>query len=442
MPSRFFSAVVTAAYFVSGSIVSAAEFYNETLSDGTEAIVLEGEIVAGDEEKFRELSIRYPKALVSLESPGGALAPALEIGRQIRLRGYSTIVLGNSRCSSACALIWIAGSQRTISEDALVGFHASYLDEAGRKVESGVANALVGHYLSQLNLSEQAVIFATMAPPDQVAWLGSRNATNSPISFDVWRPKKTTDTFSQNARRSEAFARAYSWLISQRQQADFSMAAAKGAGAKGPLTPLVAEHLAEIFANDEVVVKIAEELEAARVDPAAQPDLARTILFNFSTQSIAKGFRRLPQKELNDFFKIFSGALALNLDSCKLILNPSDKSIAEYEAVFQQGPSTLRSYLSILRKSLIAEIKDYPKEIELTEQQMKVADNALAERLAELLNGDEQLTEKFFSVIDNPDAYSESEFCRAMYVVVGSVTEMPGLSGDWMRRQYAKAMSE
>ena len=51
-----------------------AEFYNQTLDDGTEAILIMGDIVEGDEERFRELSIRFPHAIVGLESDGAFVA--------------------------------------------------------------------------------------------------------------------------------------------------------------------------------------------------------------------------------------------------------------------------------------------------------------------------------------------------------------------------------
>lgn len=44
----FFAA---AASVISGTVF-AAEFHNETLDDGSEAIIITGDIVAGDEQRF------------------------------------------------------------------------------------------------------------------------------------------------------------------------------------------------------------------------------------------------------------------------------------------------------------------------------------------------------------------------------------------------------
>jgi len=52
-----------------------------------------------------------------------------------------------------------------------VGFHAAYIEEAGRASESGVGNALVGSYLTQIGLSETAVVYITQAAPTELTLL-------------------------------------------------------------------------------------------------------------------------------------------------------------------------------------------------------------------------------------------------------------------------------
>ena len=52
-------------------------------------------------------------------------------------------------------------------------------------VETGVGNAMVGYYLSQLELSEGATVFATIASPDQMNWLTPANSGEAEISFEA-----------------------------------------------------------------------------------------------------------------------------------------------------------------------------------------------------------------------------------------------------------------
>src|SRR4051812_12312135 len=75
---------------------------HSTLDRGVEAIVISGDILEGDDARFAELSRRFPRAVVYLGSDGGALVPAIEIGKLIRARHHATAVLDGSTCTSAC----------------------------------------------------------------------------------------------------------------------------------------------------------------------------------------------------------------------------------------------------------------------------------------------------------------------------------------------------
>jgi len=168
-----------------GAGPASATVEHATLAHGTEAIVISGDILDGDDARFGELSQRYPHAVVYLESAGGALLPAIEIGKLVHAHHHPTAVLDGSTCTSACALIWIAGAPRYLGPEGHLGFHASYSDEGGRLVETGVGNAMVGHYLAQLDLSEDAAVFATIASPYEINWLTAENSGEAGIAFEA-----------------------------------------------------------------------------------------------------------------------------------------------------------------------------------------------------------------------------------------------------------------
>ena len=110
--------IAGAAALVFAATPAIASVQHAPLEGGVEGIYLTGELYAPDEAAFRELADRYPEAIVFLDSPGGAVVPSLEIGKLVGTRGYATVVLEQSECASACALIWLAGTPR-------------YLDGAG-----------------------------------------------------------------------------------------------------------------------------------------------------------------------------------------------------------------------------------------------------------------------------------------------------------------------
>ena len=127
---------------------------------------ISGDFEKGDAEKFLTSTDGATDAVVLFESDGGDLQTGLDIGSLVRMRGYGTAVLDGKSCYSACALAWLGGTKRIVGTDGHVSFHAAYILEDGNARESGVANALVGAYLSKLGLKEDAVIFLTSAPPD------------------------------------------------------------------------------------------------------------------------------------------------------------------------------------------------------------------------------------------------------------------------------------
>jgi hypothetical protein len=185
MRSGFFASVAAVAFGCLSATAASAAIQHSPLEGGVEGIYVTGEIFAPDETAFRELAERYPQAVVFLESPGGALVPSIEIGKLVRERGYATVVLDQSTCNSACALIWLAGMPRYLQGAGNLGFHASYSEEGGQLVETGVGNAMVGHYLSQLGYSQDAVIFATSASPYEIMNLTLENSGEAGIDFET-----------------------------------------------------------------------------------------------------------------------------------------------------------------------------------------------------------------------------------------------------------------
>lgn len=140
-------------------------------------MVLVNEIVKGDFDKFERIANGLSgKTVVFLDSRGGGILEAMIIGESIRKRKFGTAVSKGDQCASACALIWLAGTTRFLSPDARLGFHAAYTGEGDGAKETGMGNALVGAYLHELDLSFEAIAFATSAPPNGMNWLHAAKA--------------------------------------------------------------------------------------------------------------------------------------------------------------------------------------------------------------------------------------------------------------------------
>jgi hypothetical protein len=116
--------------------------------DGSGSIFITGRIEHVDFEKFVNATKNIRgKATVLLNSGGGDLDAGLKIGRLIKKKRWSTTVV-SGKCTSVCGLIWLAGSPRSISPGAKVGFHQAYYKDNGGLTPSH--QAIVGAYLGEL----------------------------------------------------------------------------------------------------------------------------------------------------------------------------------------------------------------------------------------------------------------------------------------------------
>jgi hypothetical protein len=171
-------------YLIGGFLatsVRAATFEVKTEKNGEyeyDVIYLNGPIEAGDERQFLSLALNSKRdILVSLNSQGGDLKTALEIGQLISLRGYSTGIT-KTECVSACGLIWLAGMDRYLNNGERVGFHSPFrLNPVTQKREvDAVGSSLVGAYVRKLDLPSIVVSLVVEAPPEDITWITNRNA--------------------------------------------------------------------------------------------------------------------------------------------------------------------------------------------------------------------------------------------------------------------------
>lgn len=166
--------------------------YEPSTDNNVAGIFVSGAFVEGDAARFDKLVKIIPEktAVVFLTGPGGVLIEGLSIGETIRSRKFSTGIVGT--CASACSLVWLAGADRFANNGSRVGFHAAYTGDAADARESGVANAMIGAYLTTLGLSYAAVIYVTVAPPDGITWLTAIDAKRVGIEYTFVPPTTPT----------------------------------------------------------------------------------------------------------------------------------------------------------------------------------------------------------------------------------------------------------
>jgi hypothetical protein len=163
-----------------------------------------GPLEAGDDKRLIRHLLEADKPVVSFSSPGGSLLVGLNIGRALRLQGVTTVVEDDQTCASACGLAWLGGSRRMMGSTARVGFHAAYfIDDDGKAIETGSGNALIGAYLSQIGMNDDAIYYITRSSPASMQWLTADDALSlgihlqifgAPIAPSAQPPKAIEDT--------------------------------------------------------------------------------------------------------------------------------------------------------------------------------------------------------------------------------------------------------
>ena len=175
------SAALAAILFTSATAATAATIeVSHDCDAGTDCnytIFITGKIEKGDADRFLNLIKRIDRdGLVSLDSPGGVLYDALVIGMTVHERGFLTYVRAKSECASACADIWLAGKVRYISEDAAVGFHATFIEKKGKNIRSKDGDKVSETYYRRLGLPEMAIRYLLTADPNSMTWLSAEKA--------------------------------------------------------------------------------------------------------------------------------------------------------------------------------------------------------------------------------------------------------------------------
>lgn len=109
-----------------------------------------------------------------LNSDGGDVAAAIEIGMYLRTQGTWTIVPRNAVCASACVLVFLGGVHRITAGK--LGIHRPYspkLSESSTdsKTMFESLNLVVSQYLKQMNIPEAVLSAMNAVPPGEIKWL-------------------------------------------------------------------------------------------------------------------------------------------------------------------------------------------------------------------------------------------------------------------------------
>lgn len=192
---RWFLGALLICLTVSVQVSLAAQFERQDRS-----ILLEGEIVEGDLDRLRSLLQKNGNLRIDLNSGGGSLGEALELGAFIRSNGLVTHIPKGATCASACVTIFAGGLIRTAHPNSSIGIHMAsavfndafvnamdalikqYGVEATPYIvsmfEEGAAAAMLKqvYFILEAGVSLTLLEATTLVPHNEVYWLSTDDA--------------------------------------------------------------------------------------------------------------------------------------------------------------------------------------------------------------------------------------------------------------------------
>jgi len=151
-------------------------------------LILSGAVDGLDYQRFLRMLIPSVQMVVLSNSPGGDHQSGLDIAREIRSRGLSTVASGF--CQSSCANIFLGGRERFLANNSsYLGFHGNY--QTRRTVpSSGRIGQLKAFYseMTEGKLSDEIVeLFVGKQRGGYVAFF--KHITRNCTGTEVHRPR-------------------------------------------------------------------------------------------------------------------------------------------------------------------------------------------------------------------------------------------------------------
>lgn len=203
------------------------------------------------------------------------------------------------------------------------------------------------------------------------------------------------------------------------------------------------DHMEKAWGNDAVMSAFLDDLfQLIEVMHMDDPETSRNLTRNFSSawfqEKSLTGIKRLASEEQREFFR-FSLLLmkVVSTKDCAAIvreeLSAPESSRVEVQGFSNLPTATLRAYLSILRKSLIAEVTEHPPIRTLGPSERMVVEETFGAQLFAALDNHPN-GEQLVLGLDNPTYLSDAELCELTTLVLDLAVEEQGQIGDWVIR--------
>lgn len=150
------------------------QFEQVPTSAGELMLGARGPIVKGDAARLERALAAVPPGrrllALALDSPGGSVVEGEKLAHAIRAHALTVVIPSNSKCVSACFLLFAAAARRLAASDALVGVHSA--SEEGEETGTSLAvTTLMARAAAELGVPPAIVGKMVQTLPGRVEWL-------------------------------------------------------------------------------------------------------------------------------------------------------------------------------------------------------------------------------------------------------------------------------
>lgn len=142
------------------------------LRDGDgQALLLQGRIEQGDAARLGGALRRQRFAVIVLNSPGGSVVEAREMGRMINRLGVPVAVPDRGVCASACFMLFAAGRSRIAEPGSMVGVHSASVAGGNETMDTLGVTTLMAREAARYGVPASITGRMVTTVPGQMAWL-------------------------------------------------------------------------------------------------------------------------------------------------------------------------------------------------------------------------------------------------------------------------------
>jgi hypothetical protein len=220
-------------------------------------------------------------------------------------------------------------------------------------------------------------------------------------------------------------------------------------GLHGMPRQVIKEHFLEIYKNNEVIEMIVKELlnaGAEKWDKKTQFEYGRKFGAELFLTYALKGMRRLDYQDQRSYIKLMLNwmEVASDIDCKKLIVeggktSASEDSNLEMKYYHLIEKEILRNYFLILRKSILAEIRDFPSVRNINQQQALIAESAYESRLLSRVESGLVDYKMLEAMIDLPNADPKLA-CSAGKQIFATILSLDGFVGDLFLLKFINSL--